>query len=110
MANPTHTCERTCWACNRPSDTFRHIHIPAAKENDTAGEVIFCVPCLSNLMSAVYPMIQAYLSGGKMFDDYGKSRQRGTLHPTGTPMPTWVMEVLKELEAADETPTDDPRD
>lgn len=112
MAN-AHECLKTCFACNRPSDTFRHVHIPAGDraKNDLIDEIVFCVPCLSELMQGLYPTINAYLNGGRAFDDYARTHRGPSRGRASTPLPSWVLDVLKEMTGDDAAATgDDPRD
>lgn len=118
MANedPGHTCDKVCFMCDRPHDTFRHIHLapdhpgqPQPGEAVQGRELVLCIPCLAGLSSALSGMLSAYLSGGSAFDAYARKRARRhrSQQGEGTPLPKFVRDVLDEMMRGDMSDDDD---
>lgn len=99
----THTtqCNKHCYMCDRPSDTFKHVHLPCEAEDGTPigghGDLVICIPCLSAMSHGLSTLISAYLSGGSFFDTYAQKRARRRQRGDGTPMPKYMEDLLRDL-------------
>lgn len=98
--------------CERPWDTFKHIHMapdmlmpPKDGEAYTGPEVVLCIPCLANISQALHTMLNAYSGGAYMFDSYAvrymqsKGQRRQGPGP-GVPMPKWMEPLIQEMREA----------
>lgn len=110
MANDDHnSCQHKCFMCERPWDTFKHVHLtpdtkgPPAEGTAVEGRnMVLCFPCLSGLSQACEPLLRAYANGGYIFDTYAqKHMKRGRLMggPSGggTPLPKYMEQILDDL-------------
>lgn len=105
MANEPakHHCDKHCFMCDRPNDTFLHLHLapkmvgrPEPDAPPNPDELVICIPCISGLAQALNTPIRAYVQGGYMFDAYAADmlkRKQGPQNP-GIPLPKYFTQAF----------------
>lgn len=106
--HPHDGCDKRCFMCERPWDTFKHIHMapnmltpPKGGEVYTGPEVVLCIPCLANVSQALHTMLSAYSGGAYIFDTYSilrmQSMGRRQEPGPGNPLPKWMEPLIQEM-------------
>lgn len=100
MAKSDHECDKRCFMCDRPHDSFNHLHLSPETGESQEQVIALCIPCLAQLAGGMASVINAYAAGGYAFDHYGQrhlTRYRTRKGQSGTPIPHWAEVVLEEL-------------
>lgn len=105
-----HECNLLCFMCQRPWDTFRHVHltpdvdIPKVDE-DNGRELVLCIPCMAHVATHLAPVLSAYMQGGISFDTYehrvGRVEEKGRGgrgRGRRTPMPKYIEDIMGEIQ------------